>query len=1029
MSSAAEFNTALTANEFSNEPNQEHNEDPAQHCSLCASFSEASSFESHCCVGCAEGWMCKGQVSLRYGDPGAEKLSAELEQRAIAEADALVSADGSICAERLALLRSTFDPQFLQRVLSRTAFAAQVELHRSQWNADSLNTALLLEDYREIRQWQTAAPSLLSVFPFRLHSLFEQKAAFDYKRLVPREFLNAHPSIRPKDGGMGEYPLEGKIPSRTQFRSLLNSFSCGILEGLPLHPDRLILSGSSMPWCLRRLTAEELKLCEAEAEATSTEAKLREFLRNKVGAAPATLIMWMAVAAVGDGQHSKTHLKHKERWQSQYLRPPRGTGNIRAAIRDAFMNEAWEDADIDLFVVGESAEATIQETVAKLQWNIDCVTGFRGSIVLRTKNTLTVAGGWPLPNVQIVCKTVRSAQELLVHSDIDCTAMAYDGQRVWAATRALRALATGFNFIPKQVLEGKGINSGRSQVRFSKYLKRGFGLLVFEHCRHLPRCDYIVPPNALRNLMTKKIPKEPRQVRGSPAEKGKALAEWMIMRSPDLRRKAARKEIGPVADDTGSSVGNGNILAHRHVPGDRDIRLQAVLPNSKYGGLRDGPMSSYFQFVDLIIPRSSGICLDTVREYVHSLNRPDLLQEALASDVTIDQKKSSDRQSWQDRARGKCYMCKVAMKSRDQWPVCVDCTAFNKKKRGEKMHLTGSVALVTGGRTKIGWECALRMLRAGATVVVTSRFPRCTAARYAEEDDFPVFRDRLHVFGADFRRLQSVQQVVGIVLQNFQKIDILIHNAAQTIRRPPAYYETLVRREEELSSLTDRDAECEKDIAEACTDATFMNEALALLPVDSMVGLPILSSDLEAEARKAEWFPPGLTDAHGEQLDLRTVTSWTQKLEDTEMPELVEVLAVNLVVPYLLTARWLPLLKKSQAAFVIFVTSQEGSFTTPTGVKNNTHPHTNVAKAGLNMLAKTIAGDLRPSSIFVSAVDPGWVSWMKPGGSQAVETAPLTEADGAARVLDPIISGRRAISSNRCPPVGVLFKDFRVTAW
>merc|ERR1719330_47598 len=117
----------------------------------------------------------------------------------------------------------------------------------------------------------------------------------------------------------------------------------------------------------------------------------------------------------------------------------------------------------------------------------------------------------------------------------------------------------------------------------------------------------------------------------------------------------------------------------------------------------------------------------------------------------------------------------------------------------------------------------------------------------------------------------------------------------------------------------------------------------------------------------------------------------------------------------MLTAQLLPLLKASPAAFVVFVSSQEGSFSTPTGSKNPEHPHTNIAKAGLNMLAKTVSPDLKKDAIFASAVDPGWVSWMKPGGSQAIEEAPVSEADGAARVLDPVVSGMKALKESRIP--------------
>jgi len=314
------------------------------------------------------------------------------------------------------------------------------------------------------------------------------------------------------------------------------------------------------------------------------------------------------------------------------------------------------------------------------------------------------------------------------------------------------------------------------------------------------------------------------------------------------------------------------------------------------------------------------------------------------------------------------------------------------------------------------------LLRSGATVVITSRFQRCALERYSQEEDFPDFKDRLLIQGADFRALASVQQLVDTVTRQFSHIDILIHNAAQTIRRPPAYYETLIRREQDLAPLADGP----EDLAQPADPSPhFIHQALALLSPKLC-----MKEDLEAEVKKSEWFPPGKTDPHGEQLDLRSITSWTQTIEDTEMPELAEILSINLVVPYLLTARWLPLMRAAPFAFIVFVSSQEGSFVPPDGSgKTSIHPHTNVAKAGLNMLAKTIAGDLRKSNIYTSAVDPGWVSWMMPGAGQETQQAPLAEADGAARVLDPVFSGVDALKAGRSPPTGVLFKDFRVTQW
>eukprot|EP00930_Biecheleria_cincta_P076779 TRINITY_DN6399_c0_g1_i2.p1 TRINITY_DN6399_c0_g1~~TRINITY_DN6399_c0_g1_i2.p1 ORF type:complete len:1004 (-),score=137.03 TRINITY_DN6399_c0_g1_i2:391-3018(-) len=875
-----------------------------------------------------------------------------------------------------------------------------------------MNTALLLEDFREIRQWQDATPNTRSIWPERLHSIFEQRdqiAFADLRRLVPQEFKASHPSLeaRGREGG-------GEMASLSEFRSLLRSMCSGILESAPWHPDKLILGGSALPCCMRRLTQEQRSLCHKEIKATRDEAQLQKWLWSKIGGAASTVVMWMAFGC-------------REMPGDWFLGEASSAAGLRRAIRRDLLSKPWEDADIDLFVLAEDAELTIKQTLSVIQRNISWATGGRESVVLQTRNTLTVVGGWPLPNIQIVCKTVRSLQELLVHSDVDCTALAYDGKRIMAATRALRALVSGFNFLPKQVLTGAGPRNGRSVARFAKYYRRGFGILVFEHCRHLPRCDHSLSPGSFDKVHRAQVLKEPQTIKGTPKEKGRTLASWMLARVPELRLKAE-----PDVEEglsSGAVTDVQDVRSHRLVPGD----LVHAKPNdTKDRGAddelqrRNRPWSNYRGFVDIVIPCGPKVCPESLREYVRHLGRPDLLREFLQADILVGQKKSSDRQQWQDRARGKCYMCKVAVRAEETWPMCESCRTFNMQKQNETVDCTGMVAVVTGGRAKIGRECALRLLRNGATVVVTSRFPHCARDRYSQERDFASFSKRLIVVGADFRRLSTVQHLVDLVLERFQQIHVLIHNAAQTIRRPPAYYEALIRRENQLQQVMHAEA---FPVSGEHVDDNFVTEALSLLPANLSLQRPLMPGDEEAELKKGEWFPEGQTDAHGEQLDLRSITSWTQKLEDTEMPELTEVLSVNLVVPYLLTARWSPLLRKAPCAFVVFVSSQEGAFTTPSGSKHHTHPHTNVAKAGLNMLARTIASDLRRDAVFTSAVDPGWVSWMKPGGSQKVEGAPLTEADGAARVLDPIFSGMQALKNGLCPPSGVLFKDFRVSPW
>jgi len=213
---------------------------------------------------------------------------------------------------------------------------------------------------------------------------------------------------------------------------------------------------------------------------------------------------------------------------------------LRRLICEEYKDESWNDADVDLMVVAENAEETVLQTIGAIQRNL--AKRGRESVVLRTKNTLTVVGGWPFPNVQVVCKTVRCIQELLVHSDVDCTALAYDGERVWAPPRALRAVACGYNFIPKQLLTSYGPRIERTQARFGKYYRRGFGLVVFEHCRHVPRCDHGPAPPALARLARIKQTREPKRLQGDPAQKGQALADWMLRMSPQLRRTRGQKK-------------------------------------------------------------------------------------------------------------------------------------------------------------------------------------------------------------------------------------------------------------------------------------------------------------------------------------------------------------------------------------------------------------------------------------------------------------------------------------------------------
>lgn len=153
-----------------------------------------------------------------------------------------------------------------------------------------------------------------------------------------------------------------------------------------------------------------------------------------------------------------------------------------------------------------------------------------------------------------------------------------------------------------------------------------------------------------------------------------------------------------------------------------------------------------------------------------------------------------------------CYVCKEQFDTLHHFydTMCKPCGDFNYAKRFQNADLTGQVALVTGSRLKIGYHITLMMLRAGATVIATTRFPIDSALRFAKEDDFNEWGDRLKIHGLDLRHIPSVEIFCNFIEQQYDRLDILINNAAQTVRRPAGFYGHLMPNEgkqvNELSS-------------------------------------------------------------------------------------------------------------------------------------------------------------------------------------------------------------------------------------
>lgn len=354
----------------------------------------------------------------------------------------------------------------------------------------------------------------------------------------------------------------------------------------------------------------------------------------------------------------------------------------------------------------------------------------------------------------------------------------------------------------------------------------------------------------------------------------------------------------------------------------------------------------------------------------------------------------------------RCYVCKEQFRQvdADYHQLCPPCAEHNRERRDARCDLTGRRAVVTGGRVKIGFHIALKLLRDGADVLVTTRFPRDAARRFAALPDAPAWSHRLHVHGADFLDLAGVLGLVDAVGQRWDHLDILVNNAAQTLHRPAAYHREV--RAAELLPLTG--------------PAGAIATTAARHRPDTAVVLPELAQAL---------FPAGHTDETGQPLDLREVNSWTLHAQDVSPREWLEVHVVNAFVPFLLTSRLRPLLAAAPhpVRHVVQVSAMEGSFSRDN--KTQRHPHTNMAKAALNMLTRTLADDYHGDGILMNSVDTGWVTDERPHpDKQAQREAgfrpPLDVIDGAARVYDPIV---RAEAGD--PVHGAFLKDYRQVAW
>lgn len=351
-------------------------------------------------------------------------------------------------------------------------------------------------------------------------------------------------------------------------------------------------------------------------------------------------------------------------------------------------------------------------------------------------------------------------------------------------------------------------------------------------------------------------------------------------------------------------------------------------------------------------------------------------------------KKTARPKQVPNASRQKCYMCRMphaCFRTDKDAKMCPSCVKLNATMRAHTPNVKGQYILITGGRIKVGYHTALAFLRAGAHVMVTTRFPKDALERYRKESDTDTWFTHLRIVAADFTRIHDIQRVIVAARAWTTTLDVLINNAAQTIRRPRAFYHPLLEKEKQLY-LTDVPTSHER--------------AIVVKMADTTLGIPMVLD--HAYDHDTTMFPEGQVDVDGQQLDLRLENTWTQGIRDTDTVECVETMLINSIGPFHLIKAILPLLKHegNRYGWILNITSAEGRFDKGSGKAK--HPHNNMSKAALNMLTRTIANDVKRDRAIITAIDIGWVNNMGPRDQLGNGMALLSYADAVARIMHPL---------------------------
>ncbi|WP_198145109.1 SDR family NAD(P)-dependent oxidoreductase [Microscilla marina] len=351
-----------------------------------------------------------------------------------------------------------------------------------------------------------------------------------------------------------------------------------------------------------------------------------------------------------------------------------------------------------------------------------------------------------------------------------------------------------------------------------------------------------------------------------------------------------------------------------------------------------------------------------------------------------------------------CYSCNTPYQKAHPFyhRLCPACAELNYTCRSLAPDLRGRKVILTGGRVKIGYAAALKLLRCGAELTLTTRFPALALEQLQQEKDYTQWQHRLHIYGLDLRNLSAVQAFIERYCAQHKHLDILINNAAQTIRYDQAYYTPLLAKEQQLLPQ--------------------YHQQLVANTTPVLDEVPALLESLPAATQALTRF--------GQPVDVREKNSWNSTLAEIPVNELLEVNLINHIAPYMLIKGFTPLLKASAYAekLIINVSSSEGQFSY--GNKTRFHPHTNMTKAALNMLTRTSAQEYAQYQVFINSVDVGWVSTgvresLRQKQFEAGQIPPLDPVDGAARIIHPIYEA----ITNKHFLFGNLLKNYKIEEW